>query len=81
MSNYSKNHQPLIDFDDDGFSFIKSYRGYNWRGKDCDDLDSNIYPGRKEWDSKLKNIDYNCNGIKGKGDNGKTKKEQLCEGF
>lgn len=56
----------MIDLDGDRHSTIPTLRGTNWRGKDCDDLDATIYPGRKTWDSKFfPNIDYNCNGISG----------------
>ncbi|XP_077125357.1 acyloxyacyl hydrolase isoform X4 [Ranitomeya variabilis] len=41
-----------------------SLRGYHWRGKDCNDINNSIYPGRspKDWDSLQ---DSNCNGIWG----------------
>lgn len=43
----AKDEQPLIDVDDDGFSIIPTFRGYNFRGKDCNDGNPNVYPGRK----------------------------------
>jgi len=55
---------PLLDLDGDGFSDFPELRGYHWRGKDCNDLRKDIYPGRKEW-SGDKGVDYNCNGISG----------------
>jgi len=51
--------------DGDGYSDISTFRGYNWRGKDCDPYDKNIYPGRKTYNGKYKWVDYNCNGIFG----------------
>uniref|UniRef100_A0A8C0UXX4 Acyloxyacyl hydrolase n=1 Tax=Cyanistes caeruleus TaxID=156563 RepID=A0A8C0UXX4_CYACU len=37
-------------------------RGYHWRGRDCDDKNTTVYPGRRpdNWDAKS---DSNCNGI------------------
>jgi len=54
----------VVDFDGDRFSDLKTFRGTHWRGKDCDDLNKNIYPGRKSWDNG-KGEDFNCNGIQG----------------
>uniref|UniRef100_A0A670JJ60 Acyloxyacyl hydrolase n=1 Tax=Podarcis muralis TaxID=64176 RepID=A0A670JJ60_PODMU len=43
---------------------IQSYtlRGYHWRGRDCDDIQASVYPGRRpdNWDADK---DSNCNGI------------------
>lgn len=36
-----------------------------WRGKDCDDLDASIYPGRKASNDGDRYVDHNCNGIYG----------------
>ncbi len=59
-------HLPVADFDGDYFgSMDAELRGYNWRGKDCNDLNPNIYPGRKVNPSGNLPIDYNCNGISG----------------
>uniref|UniRef100_A0A8C0FK54 Acyloxyacyl hydrolase n=1 Tax=Bubo bubo TaxID=30461 RepID=A0A8C0FK54_BUBBB len=37
-------------------------RGYHWRGRDCNDKNTTVYPGRRpdNWDVKS---DSNCNGI------------------
>uniref|UniRef100_A0A8D2P3A4 Acyloxyacyl hydrolase n=1 Tax=Zosterops lateralis melanops TaxID=1220523 RepID=A0A8D2P3A4_ZOSLA len=37
-------------------------RGYHWRGRDCNDKNTTVYPGRRpdNWDA---NSDSNCNGI------------------
>eukprot|EP01128_Nolandella_sp_AFSM9_P010638 TRINITY_DN7399_c0_g1_i1.p1 TRINITY_DN7399_c0_g1~~TRINITY_DN7399_c0_g1_i1.p1 ORF type:complete len:563 (-),score=138.08 TRINITY_DN7399_c0_g1_i1:157-1845(-) len=57
----AKNHSPELDLDKDGFGFLSAQlRGTNWKGVDCDDFSSKIYPGRKSGDLKE---DYNCNGI------------------
>jgi acyloxyacyl hydrolase len=53
--------------DNDTFSDISSFRGYDWKGADCDEFNSKIYPGRKEG-NKL--VDHDCNGIYGKNDKG-----------
>ncbi|XP_069586330.1 acyloxyacyl hydrolase isoform X1 [Ranitomeya imitator] len=56
--------EPAEDYDKDNFSVFPSLRGYHWRGKDCNDINNSIYPGRspKDWDSLQ---DSNCNGIWG----------------
>jgi hypothetical protein len=41
------DHLPLFDADKDRFSPVKELRGSHWRGKDCDDTNGAIYPGRK----------------------------------
>jgi len=40
-------------------------RGSLWRGRDCNDSDSNIHPGQYD-DPKNPGIDKNCNGIFGR---------------
>ncbi|GAM17791.1 hypothetical protein SAMD00019534_009660 [Acytostelium subglobosum LB1] len=66
INRFSKDHSPLEDVDGDKFSDEITFRGYNWRGRDCDDLNNQVYPG-----SKYNNpnagpyTDWNCNGIKG----------------
>jgi len=53
---------PVFDLDRDGHSDHKSLRGSDWVGKDCNDYDSNIRPGRKVNGQDLL-LDTNCNGI------------------
>jgi acyloxyacyl hydrolase len=43
---------------------MHTLRGADWRGKDCDDADINVRPGRKPMDADI-NVDSNCNGIYG----------------
>lgn len=62
MNRFGNNHLSPFDFDNDTFSDISTFRGYNWKGADCNEVDGNIYPGRKEG-SKI--IDHDCNGIFG----------------
>jgi len=49
FTNRFANHHlpPLFDIDNDTFSDLSNFRGYNWRGIDCDEFNNNIYPGRK----------------------------------
>jgi acyloxyacyl hydrolase len=77
---FLSTHLPDVDYDGDAFSeYLAQARGYNWRGRDCDDTDANIYPGRKVNPSDL-NIDYNCNGISGVDpDTNQPWKSQLCD--
>jgi len=53
---------PAFDLDRDGHSDYQSLRGSNWKGKDCNDYDSNIRPGRRTNNQDLL-FDTNCNGI------------------
>ena len=55
-------HLPTFDLDGDRFSDYASLRGYDWRGKDCNDLDKTVFPGRQSSDEFE---DSNCNGIYG----------------
>lgn len=57
------NHVPLADSDADLFSTMGTIRGYYWRGKDCNDMNKDIYPGRQT--SNDATVDTNCNGILG----------------
>ncbi|KAM9575405.1 acyloxyacyl hydrolase [Guaruba guarouba] len=59
-----RNKLPFEDFDGDKFSTFPTLRGYHWRGRDCDDRNSTVYPGRRpdNWDEER---DSNCNGIWG----------------
>lgn len=71
---------PAEDYDQDNFSAFPSLRGYHWRGRDCNDMDSSIYPGRssKDWDSLQ---DSNCNGIWGfDPEDGLPYEKKFCEG-
>lgn len=73
------DHTPLEDHDGDMFSTIGTFRGYYWRGKDCNDRDKNVYPGRRtENDSSA---DTNCNGIMGvEPGSGQTYESLWCKG-
>ena len=48
---FANDNKPLDDVDVDGFSPIDTLRGADWRGKDCNDKDADIHPGRKVVDS------------------------------
>ncbi|XP_054717032.1 acyloxyacyl hydrolase-like [Uloborus diversus] len=72
--------KPFLDLDGDNYSIIQTFRGDAWRGRDCDDVNENIYPGRKPTDKDIL-MDSNCNGIFGLNqDSGKSYEEELCEG-
>lgn len=55
---------------------MKRLRGTDWRGVDCDDSRSDVYPGRKlapkgiASKKELAEIDHNCNGIVGSNSSG-----------
>ena len=64
--------------DNDSFSDISTFRGYHWKGADCDELNPNIYPGRKE--AKNKVLDHDCNGIYGNSNStGQAFETILCD--
>jgi acyloxyacyl hydrolase len=74
------DHMPAEDFDGDAFSVLETLRGGDWRGKDCDDTNPNVYPGRKN-SSMGPNTDHNCNGISGVDpQSGKSYEELFCAG-
>lgn len=57
---------PIPDWDQDRYASTWTYRGVQFRGKDCNDKDATVYPGRDalqgDYDST---VDTNCNGISG----------------
>lgn len=54
----------IHDSDGDGFSTdVMNAGGYNWMGKDCDNTEDDIYPGREVNPYKGQSVDYNCNGL------------------
>ncbi|NWH34235.1 AOAH hydrolase, partial [Chloropsis hardwickii] len=75
-----RNKLPFEDFDGDKFSTFPTLRGYHWRGRDCDDKNTTVYPGRSpdNWDAKS---DSNCNGIWGVDPkDGIPYEEKFCKG-
>lgn len=71
-----EDHLPFSDADGDFFSTQPTLRGSDWRGKDCDDSNSSIFPGRNSRDA---DVDENCNGIYGTDPTtGKTYEELYC---
>uniref|UniRef100_A0A8C5MUS4 Acyloxyacyl hydrolase n=1 Tax=Leptobrachium leishanense TaxID=445787 RepID=A0A8C5MUS4_9ANUR len=81
ICNSIETSTPLLDFDHDNFSMISVFRGYDWRGRDCNDLDKSVYPGKRpdeDWDG-IK--DTNCNGIWGYDLRGEIPYEKkFCDG-
>lgn len=63
--DFGHPHLPLLDLDGDLFSSSGVYRGSHWRGRDCNDWNSKIYPGRKSPPTAGSTADYSCNGISG----------------
>ena len=79
IERFGSDHLPVDDVDGDDFSDILTFRGTSWRGKDCNDLDRNVYPGRRSEDDVF--MDTNCNGIYGADpDSGETYEKKWCEG-
>lgn len=61
-------HLPSDDADGDFFSTKPTLRGSHWRGRDCDDTNPTVYPGRRAVSmghgGKGEGYDdHNCNGI------------------
>lgn len=75
MDNFGNSHLPPFDLDNDTFSDISTFRGYHWKGSDCNELDSKVYPGRKVGKGAR---DHDCNGIFGTDIKGKSLEEHLC---
>ncbi len=71
---------PALDHDDDKFSPAESLRGSIWRGRDCDDNNAHVYPGRRaDRGDGDAGRDSNCNGIHGVNKtSGLTYEEELC---
>ena len=66
IERFADYHVPLFDLDNDTFSQFPTFRGYDWKGYDCNDSDPNIYPGRKQVSNSTDpSVDANCNGIYG----------------
>ena len=80
IERFASDHKPLVDIDGDLFSDMDTFRGTSWRGKDCDDLDDKVYPGRRSHNGD-EIFDSNCNGIVGVDpDTGKSYEDQWCNG-
>lgn len=76
VDKFGDGHLPPFDLDNDTFSDISTFRGYNWRGADCDELNKFVYPGRKTG-SKI--IDNDCNGVFGiNPKTGRTYEHDFC---
>ena len=79
VDRFGDDHLPLDDVDGDYFSDMQTFRGSDWRGRDCNDLDSEVHPGRHTTDDAV--FDTNCNGIFGVDpETGETYEKQWCEG-
>ncbi|XP_074055344.1 acyloxyacyl hydrolase isoform X2 [Macrotis lagotis] len=71
---------PMEDADQDKYSTFPTLRGFYWRGRDCNDRNRDIYPGRRpeNWDAHQ---DSNCNGIWGVDPkDGIPYEKKFCEG-
>ena len=77
IDRLANNHQPIVDIDLDKFSTYDKLRGSNWRGKDCNDLMAEVYPGRKET-TYTADVDHNCNGIFGMLNATTTWEQRVC---
>lgn len=71
------DHLPYFDKDGDRFSSHNELRGGYFRGRDCNDNDATIFPGRNTNDSS---VDKNCNGIYGVDTDGVEFEQKYCAG-
>lgn len=75
-----KKAVPFKDGDSDKYSVSPTLRGYHWRGRDCNDRNKTVYPGKRpdNWDAHQ---DSNCNGIWGiDPKDGIPYEKKFCEG-
>ena len=75
---WTDQHEPPLDLDGDFFvGYTEGLRGRHWRGRDCDNLSNEVYPGRQS--SRFPDaIDHDCNGISGRDHLGRSYEKQLC---
>eukprot|EP01094_Clydonella_sp_ATCC50884_P007385 TRINITY_DN1655_c0_g1_i1.p1 TRINITY_DN1655_c0_g1~~TRINITY_DN1655_c0_g1_i1.p1 ORF type:complete len:545 (-),score=164.11 TRINITY_DN1655_c0_g1_i1:102-1736(-) len=79
INTWTDKHEPVKDLDGDFFSTMKTLRGSDWRGKDCNDLSDKVYPGRLNT-SLPALYDHNCNGISGSNGKFQSYEKLYCEG-
>jgi len=71
---------PSLDVDGDGHSPVEELRGSLWRGRDCNDGNPSVSPGKRPWAGDIL-TDTNCNGIQGLNPaTGVSWEEELCGG-
>lgn len=79
IERFGNDHLPIEDIDGDYFSDLQTFRGSSWRGRDCNDLDADVYPGKHTDDDTF--FDTNCNGIYGiDPETGETYEKKWCKG-
>jgi len=83
ISRVFDQHLPLLDFDGDNHAGAASlltngFRGADWRGRDCNDSDATVYPGRANT-TYGPEVDHNCNGIFGSNATG-SYESMFCSG-
>ncbi|KYR00215.1 acyloxyacyl hydrolase [Tieghemostelium lacteum] len=79
INTFANVHEPIEDFDKDLYSLDSTFRGYNWRGRDCDDFSDSTYPGTYD-DPSDPYVDKNCNGIFGVNNISVSWESVLCDG-
>lgn len=65
LTRFGSLHIPLFDGDGDRFSDHDTLRGAHWRGRDCDNKDPRVHPGRKAASGGGDAQDHDCNGVSG----------------
>jgi acyloxyacyl hydrolase len=78
VDHFGNGHFPAFDLDNDTYSDISTFRGYHWRGSDCNEVDASVYPGRKAGSHLL---DRDCNGIFGLDNRGRLYEEKFCSQY
>lgn len=88
ISTLFDDHLTLADGDGDAHAagdiplLTTNLRGTSWRGRDCDDTNANVYPGRRTVAAGLSaDVDHNCNGISGTDPaSGQSYEDLYCSG-
>lgn len=82
LDRFLNEHRPISDLDGDAFAPVRDrgLRGSHWRGADCSDADSSIYPGRRDASRHNESVDHDCNGIFGSDPgSGQSYEEKFCK--
>ena len=78
VDHFGNGHFPAFDLDNDTYSDVSTFRGHHWRGSDCNEMEANVYPGRKTGNKML---DHDCNGIFGVDNWKRLYEDKFCKPY